>query len=408
MGTGRQSKFITAAALATMLVATTAQPARAGCSVDDLITALGNVFKGTYSYLQDSECAGHLSDPAFWVVAGAVSVTAMHSPGAVSSACDEVKNWKSSLAGGAKDAQDTKNKASDWLQKLGVSASDLGAAGKSINDILDAAGGVAGVMSFFTCACNMAQMGGLGQAAQVTNDCIVGALCALDEFVFGNSCDNTQKPIELRDCTDRATPIYTNGDFQCDANGFCVSGNIISSGDYSGMACFCPKPMEMKFTQSIWCGDGDGTFDCYRCYCPEGTKRAGDTEVLRRICLCDDGKLVGADGKCPSPSACGCSCPSTQVTLKVTERPNGQCDCTCGCKPGEELVDGKCVPACSDPTKVLLANGTCCDRKQVATCGTCCGPGLTPNAASGSCEFQLVATPPQIPPSQPPPSRRRR
>ena len=41
--------------------------------------------------------------------------------------------------------------------------------------------------------------------------------------------------------------------------------------------------------------------------------------------------------------------------------------------------------ACTKPGEVMTPDGVCCDPNNVAECGQCCGDGMVPDPANGTC-----------------------
>ena len=186
-----------------------------------------------------------------------------------------------------------------------------------------------------------------------------------------------------------AASTYT----QCEGS-FCCNGCPSYLGCVPHTICHCPAPMTFKVHQQ------NQQWDEYlSCDCPDGSHKAG-SGPLARVCLCDNSnKPTLADGSCPAPHACGCGCPGNQVATSH-EKPDGTCDCSCGCAEGQTKVGFSCVTPCADASQILLAGGACCAPSQTTSCGTCCPDGQRP-AANGSC---VSSTPPK--PFTPLPSKR--
>ena len=69
-----------------------------------------------------------------------------------------------------------------------------------------------------------------------------------------------------------------------------------------------------------------------------------------------------------------CICNNTGQVARPTNSTYGSCPDLTGkqCPKGQKNVENQCVTPCSDPTKLQMADGSCCDPKQVSACGTCC------------------------------------
>jgi hypothetical protein len=106
----------------------------------------------------------------------------------------------------------------------------------------------------------------------------------------------------------------------------------------------------------------------FTCNCPPGTHAVAG--LKQTVCLCDKTNLPMG-----SPNDLWGSCPDPSIV---------------GCGEGLTLVNGKCVPACPDPTMGRTPDGVCCNPAQMTSCGICCPPGLIPDAATGGC----IAPPP--------------
>ncbi len=250
--------------------------------------------------------------------------------------------------------------------------------------------------------CFLCLFDGAGPKSPLGNDvgsCTQDALCDLDEFFGFKSCDNASKPIEIVDCTQQE--FYADGNYwgpPC-KDGVCSEASYANPG-YSGMACFCPPPMQM-----VSDGWSDAGVPQWQCRCPRGSTSAGSGSGLSRICLCPDGLPVQANGTCLPP--CQCSCPNNQILKSSSRKSDGTCNCNCGC-PADRVLKGGPFGRCELPPcatgQTRLPNGKCCLVSQVTSCGDCCPAGKRPNANPSAfvdtCEIINL----QVTPSKPIPN----
>jgi len=152
--------------------------------------------------------------------------------------------------------------------------------------------------------------------------------------------------------------------------------------------CFCPSPLTLKQIPVNYLGDGTVMFTCQ---CPtaadrnndptQGTHPLNPSGSLAYVCICDStglpavppdwGQPNGPGGNNLNPTHSICPIPLTGVPCPVA----GQI----------RVSNNKCVAPCTKPGEVMTPDGICCDPNNVAECGQCCGPGLVPNPANGTC-----------------------
>lgn len=182
-------------------------------------------------------------------------------------------------------------------------------------------------------------------------------------------CEGDPPPPAQVDCVGGAA---LGGDVRDLGNGVKIS---VSSNEF----CSCPATM-------AWQPHSNGAWTCS---CPN----AGEVQVAKGICQCpaDQGLLDGSCQACASPlvlkyGACACSVEGQQINKILG-------NISCSCPNGQGTAGNKCAPACSDVSKTLLADGSCCSPSQVSSCGVCCPSGWKPDAKSGSCIIAFTPKP---------------
>jgi hypothetical protein len=263
---------------------------------------------------------------------------------------------------------------------------------------------------FATCACSMYQ--GIGQLPSEAVDCIQGLICGLSQLVgLGNPCETCQQPPPVpANCTPPAECI----NFQIDPSVYSSCQNIlqyntggpnqgyfpvqeqqepdgswiiitgIDTGPLTtcnpGQYCVCPSPMTVVNVQEY---DPSGNSNWYyaTCQCPQDTKPLKPSGPLAYVCICDSTGLPAVPpdwgqpkfpgGNNLNPTHSICPTPLTGVPCPVA----GQI----------RVSNNKCVAACTKPGEVMTPDGVCCDPNNVAECGQCCGAGMVPNPANGTC-----------------------
>src|SRR5262249_26012820 len=127
--------------------------------------------------------------------------------------------------------------------------------------------------------------------------------------------------------------------------------------------CFCPKPMVANANNHVYLGGVKQPYSVVSCDCPLGTHAVDGLNTT--VCLCD-----GTNMPMQGPNSLFGICPPPTIV---------------GCPKGQTELNGKCVAVCTDPTKGMTADGSCCDPAQMTSCGMCCPPGLMPDAKTGGC-----------------------
>jgi len=366
---------ISAALFAAAAALTAPTSARAGCSPEDLLNGLENALGS----LTSSACAAACADGAGCAAAGAVTValagvSADSSQGTVDQFCSAVQNALNNVTTGGDDANSVLNFLNQYAP--GVSSAIQ-------QQLAGALSAVASPLNVAECGCAIEQ--GVGQLTSAIGSCIQEALCSLDALI-GSPCTCTPPPPVQASCAQSNTACggYFDNDPACQGNGTILQntqpgyepvrtvtgagGTMVSTGGDSSdgaghcspvVFCFCPQPMVPTWTPDL-SADSSGNTLIFSCNCPSGT-HAGGTAGGLSTCLCDNtnqppqyGSLFGV---CAPP----------------------------GCPKGQEKIGGKCVTPCSDPSMGMTADGSCCDPKQVTSCGMCCPAGTTPDPASGTC-----------------------
>ncbi len=395
---GRIARSLWLPLLAAIIALLPISPARAGCSVGDLLSAVAN----TVQSIGSSSCAAACSSGAG--CGAAVAVTAVlagvatdDSQGAVNSFCTSVSNIISQINTGSDDA----NTVVGALQQ--ATNSSIGQ--DVLNDLASAVGAVADPLGIAQCACSVEQ--GLGQLASDFGACIQDVLCAGDALL-GSPCTCQAPPPILADCaqTNVNCGNFNDADIACQGGGagsptlisgqngqtvsgytgvtqetnssgtLVVSNNTGSDGQghcAQNYYCFCPAPMVASWASDTVLNDSVGVpygtngWYIFTCTCPSGTHAdpSGKTVAGVSACLCNDGNQPANfspntfGGMCPPPA-----CSAGQVRLSGV---------------------GNCVTPCSDPSMGMTLTGACCNPAQMTACGMCCPPGTTPDPVSGTC-----------------------
>jgi hypothetical protein len=365
------------------IVAATAlltSPAKAGCSLGDMVDTVGHVFSAI------SDCESACSEEAscavaIWLAGVLTGVAAEGGQGMVNSFCSQ--------------AQGTADQIVGTLKTVGGSSIGQSLLGE-VADKLESVGAAAKVVK---CACETEQSG--SSANSSFGACVEDALCWLQAEIFGDPCQCTPPPPKLANCaaTNVACGKWNNPDPLCQGNdgthpifstfNDCQShwdayyadthdsvtqttnqeGTLIvempAPVDHCGQAlyCFCPQPMVPACVQTNRVGS-DWTFYMFACACPEGTHPGATMPNGISSCFCDNTNepaIFGFApmGMCPPPA----------------------------CPPGQTRLGGAgdCVTPCSDPTQGMAFDGSCCDPRQMTSCGDCCPPDTLPDPKSGTC-----------------------
>ncbi len=373
---GGLSRSIVAAVTAAIFAAAAMlfpAPARSqSCNLGDLVNAFANIG----DTLSGPACDQAYADTGtLTAAAGALGILLAADPSAGQSLCDAANTAFSN----GQSAANINNMVSAYFGGTGL---DL-----AVNDLVSALSSVAGPLATLSCACSIDQ--GVGQIATDIGSCFEAALCDAVK-ALGGEC-NTCKP-ELPTPNGNCTPPLDCAKFAHAQDADCygdivedtgvsppsykVSGNYIldyGNGCGSPRFCSCPSPMTLVQVPVEWNQPWDVMFTCQ---CPSNPNNKNDPNnthpppappgVAPALeCICDNtGKVAlpagGAGGICPN--LIGKQCP-----------------------PGQQNVDNECVTPCADPTKVQMADGSCCDPKQVSQCGLCCRSGQAPNPTTGNC-----------------------
>jgi hypothetical protein len=366
-------------------------PARAGCSLDDVLNSLENAL----SSIGSSSCAAACSDgvgcgAAAAVVAVLAGVSADAGQGSVNSFCGDISNLLQQVNNGSDDA----NSVVNALQQ--ATGSSIGQ--DVLSQLSSAVGSVADPLGVAQCACGVEQ--GIGQLGSSFGACLQDFLCAGDALL-GSPCTCTAPPPVMANCSQSNANCasWTDTDPACQGQNSILAGSggsnipgyepvhvstnaggtlVTTGGDSSDGAghcspvtyCFCPAPMVPTWTfdypwvvNNGWNVDAS-QFYIFSCACPSGTHMAANSPVGLSSCLCDSTNLPAIFGEslvgmCPPPA-----CPTGQVRLSPTSA---------------------CVTPCSDPSEGMTFDGACCNPAQLTSCGTCCPPGTTPDPTSGTC-----------------------
>jgi hypothetical protein len=376
-------------------------PARAGCSLDDLINAVANTVGDVTSGSCAAACAtGAGCGAAVAVTAVLAGVSADASQGSVNTFCSDVNNLIQQVNNGSDDA----NSVVNALQQ--ATGSSIGQ--DLLSELSSAVGAVADPLGIAQCACNVEQ--GLGQLGSDFGACLQDFLCAGDALL-GSPCTCTPPPPIVADCQQSNVSCgeWNDADSACEGgvgnvptilagpNGQTIppytpvtvskssAGTLVTGGgsgsNGSGMCapvyyCFCPAPMVPTWTFDYPYAINNGfqsvgpQFYIFSCDCPSGTSPAPNQVSGVSSCICNNsGQPANFSpdsftGMCPPPA-----CPSGQVRLSPTSA---------------------CVTPCSNPSDGMTMDGSCCNPAQMTSCGTCCPPGTTPDPTNGTC------IPPQV------------
>ena len=361
-------------------------PAYAGCSATDLASAIGTLIS--------KFPVGCLDDPEF-VIALPYVIGILQLPnGEGATVCSAIE-----AAGG------DLSKANTLLSKSGISnVSALSDVSSLLSDAADAS-------NIASCACQTAEDPGWPAFFAQFDTCLQQLFCTADNDCTGSSVNIQQIDCEISPCPPGSfNQIYNCGGtlqnpipgiwgpapaagsmsgapvtYQGTAAGVVVTQTqpgYSASGAETVYECFCPYPMQIGWSNAID-NTGSQTIDLpyLTCTCPPGTTAASAPGTSTPACLCDSGPLKGqaapTSGECPT-SGSTTGCPTGEIESAGK--------CVASCPAGEEASAGKCVASgCSDPTKIQLANGSCCDPAQASSCGTCCPSGQRPDPATGNC-----------------------
>jgi hypothetical protein len=272
-----------------------------------------------------------------------------------------------------------------------------------------------------TCACSVYQ--GVGQLPNDVVSCIEQAICSVSElFGLGNPCATCQQPPPVQaNCTPPAdcsnvqndpslyqscqnilqynTEGPNDGYFpvqetQAPDGSWVVVTGISGSGALKtcdpGQYCICPSPMTLVNVRE-YDPSGNSNWWYVTCQCPtaadrnndpsQGTKPLKPSGPLAYVCICDStglpavppdwGQPVTPGGNNLNPTHSICPVPLTGVPCPIA----GQI----------RVNNSKCVAPCTKPGEVMTPDGVCCDPNNVAECGQCCGDGMDPNPANGTC-----------------------
>jgi hypothetical protein len=383
----RSRRRRTAGWAAAVAIFLSASPARAGCDPSDMFDAAKNTLGGL------SACSSACSDEAscavaLWLTAVLSGMAAEGAQDKVNSFCSHAQGSASQIAGALKSAAGT----SIGQDVLGEAASKLESVGSAAK-VVD-------------CACETEQ--GLGSLSSEIGGCVEDALCSLQEFFGGDACTCTRPPPTVATCAAVnkvcEQHIYTEWHNYPECQGigglnsiFNTNPNGTNSGGYmqpwqtslsvqstpagtlveqlpptaegtgcEGVRyCFCPAPMKPNWVHVPNPGS-DRDFYVFACDCPEGTHPGAVMPNGISSCLCDNTNQpamlngLAVHGICPPPA-----CPAGQV--RMTD-------------------DSPCVTPCADPKQGMAFDGSCCDPKQMSSCGKCCPPDTLPNPQTGSCE----------------------
>jgi hypothetical protein len=363
---------------------TPSTPQQPGCSIQDV----GNALQDTYNGFVNGQCGAACSDP----VTCGLAVFLMTLVGGMGQQSQSFCNTVNDVSNWTNNSQQDITNATDWLNKIDPS---LGSQFEGyLQSVSGALSGGAALESSFTCACSITS--GLGQVFGSVGSCVQAGICqaanwAHDIAPWINSCTGTITTV-WANCTQPA----------CPANGPCTDPGVVlicpspgsdgfpivcnsdqtvcfqpdgadANGNGTMVACFCPPPMHLTQVSDPRISQ----YPYLQCICPQGTSPAAASGPLANTCICDLTHLPAEppgsqNGMCPTPLT-GIPCPNGQVNL-----------------------GGKCITPCSNPTQVLLANGSCCDPSMAAACGECCAPGQAPDPKTGACarSFTPVKGPP--------------
>jgi hypothetical protein len=269
------------------------------------------------------------------------------------------------------------------------------------SDLVTAVAGAAGgPLATLSCACTIDQ--GIGQIGSDIGSCFETALCDVFKLFPGQTCGTCQHPLPTpgADC---AAPLSCAQnahatDFDCTnavyedvtqkPPNYMVSGNYILDYSYGCGSCqwcspqhfcSCPSPMKLVQVPVEWDRQNIAMFTCQ---CPNNPKDSNDPSNTHA-----PPPPPGIPESLAPPPPLQCICNNTGRVALPEGSPYGICPNLTGqqCAAGQQNVDNICVTPCSDPTKLQLADGSCCDPKQVSACGACCPSGQAPNPTTGNC-----------------------
>lgn len=387
-----------AALVSVALLFVLAGPARAGCSIGDVVNAISNTLGAVDSGYCSSACAtggGCGASVAVTAVLGGVAADA--GQGSVNSFCSDVNSLIQQISSGTDNA----NSVAGALQ----SATGSSVGQDLMNQLSAALADVASPLAVAQCACSVEQS--LDQLGSDFGACLQDFLCAGDALL-GSPCSCTPPPPITANCSQSLAQCgsFTDSDPGClggnqvptllaGQNGANIEGYVpvivtnssagtLVTGGGSGsdgqghcapvFFCFCPKPMVPTWTESMPWIENNGfqeegsQFYVFSCDCPSGTHPDPSSATVNgvSVCICDGTTSQVANfnpesfgGMCPPPA-----CPSGQVRLSGA---------------------GKCVTPCSNPNEGMAFDGSCCNPMQLTTCGKCCPAGTTPDPVSGGC-----------------------
>ena len=363
-----------------------------------------NALSSAASALTSGDCAAACGDTggtgctAAVAVAGALGgVAAGNGQGSVGQFCSQVTNLQ--------NASGKLSSIQSWLSAAGISQDVT-------STILGALDQIGDPLSVAQCGCSLEQ--GIDQLGGQLVSCLQGAICGLQQDFGWGGCSCTPPAPVSANCTPPLSCATTNpSDPQCgnvllqtpgvnpqpvqikqlpDGGWFVIDNTDGWDGHSQYCApdsyCSCPSPMTLKTTPVS--GSGDGTV-MLSCGCPTAADRNNDPSQsthpmqpsgpLAEVCICDSTgqPAVPPDwGQGPSggnnlnPTHSICPTPLTGIPCPIA----GQV----------RVSNNKCVAPCSNPHQVMTPDGACCDPNQVAACGQCCPPGMTPNLVKGDCE----------------------
>jgi hypothetical protein len=365
-----------AAIVAAMIIL--ASPARAGCSLEDV----GQGFYGTLKATKTCESACDSEESCGAAVALAAALTMVALEGS------DTGKGQALVDQFCKEAQGTSQEIVSTLNLLfanKISEELLG----DLSSQLAAVGAAAKVVQ---CACETEQY--TNSFGSALGDCLQEGLCSIG-IDWGCKCERppTQtascpsirpeckgKLFKDPTCIPASSIANCNATWQqCGYAGYGWSVAKVESSDGTlglrlpptaegtgcdgAISCFCPKPMEFHWYEIPNPGSGDHRY-LLTCDCPEGTHPGATMPSGISSCLCNETNKpanfgFAPFGMCPPPA-----CPAGQVRLGGS---------------------GDCITPCADPTQGMAFDGSCCDSKQMSTCGTCCPPDTIPDPKNGTC-----------------------
>lgn len=342
-----------------------------------------NDFSNIGDALTGRACDQAYSDSAaLTVAAGALGALLAADPSAGKSLCGDVQNLFSNGQSAANLNQIVNN----------YFGSGIGPGSELIGVLSQ----VAGPLATLSCACSIDQ--GIGQIGTDIGSCFEAVICAGVQFLSGHpggSCECTHPlPVAGDDCAAPlkcATTAHANDPECADAvyenvtqnpPNYQLSGNYILDDGYSwdGSSywcgpqhfCSCPSPMKLVQVPVDW----DQQVAMFTCQCPNDAGNPNNSNNTHAP---------------PTPPGVApplqCICNNTGQVARPTNSTYGSCPDLTGkqCPPGQMNVENNCVTPCSDPTKLQMADGSCCDPTQVSACGACCPKGQAPNPRTGNC-----------------------